>query len=228
MTDSDSLKNLVRESYDRLGNRYSSWAAGIRGSERERYTRYVLMSVPADSRVLDLGCGDGSLLTAQLSEQFQVTGVDISIAQLAYARENAPAAQFICADIGRLSLPLGSFDGVTAFYCLTHLPRPDLAGVLAAVAGWLRPGGRFVASFGSSENEGGIESDWLGVPMFFSGHAPQVNRQLVMDSGLVIEHDRLGVEDEGDRTVTFHWIAARKPPGQDRSRSGFTGSSFAW
>lgn len=213
MTDGESLRDLVRESYNRLGNRYSLWAQRVRNSERDQYTRYICKALPTGSRVLDLGCGDGSLLTAQLTRQFQVTGVDISHVQLALAKENAQTAQLICADISRLSLPPESFEGVTAFYCLTHLPRADLGGVLNRVGSWLRPGGLLVASFGSSEVEAGIEPDWLGVPMFFSGHAPERNRQLVMDSGLAIEHDGLGTEEEFDTSVTFHWIVGRKPPG---------------
>lgn len=210
MKDGESARRLVRASYDRLGERYATWAQGIRTSERERYTQCLLSTLPRGSRLLDLGCGDGSILTARLSAHFEVTGVDISRIQLAYARTNAPGAQFICADIPRLSLPSGSYDAVSAFYSLIHLPVNELPVTLKGIADWLRPGGILVASFGSEEHEGSVDPDWLGVPMYFSGHAPEVNCQLVREAGLVIDHQALGSDEEFNTSVTFHWIVARK------------------
>lgn len=209
--DPEQARRLVRASYDRLGRRYSEWASGIHSGARARFTELALDSLPPGSELLDLGCGDGSLLTIRLAERYHVTGVDISPVQLSLAQSMIPEARFICADICNLTMPANSFDAITAFYCLTHLPRPELPSTLKSIAGWLRPGGLFIASFGSTDHPGGVESDWIGVPMFFSGEASDTNRELVVEAGLTIEQDVLMTDIEGSTPVTFHWIVARKP-----------------
>jgi SAM-dependent methyltransferase len=211
LIDPHSAKRLVRHSYDRLGRRYREWARGIDSTARQSHTDYLLAELPDGSHVLDLGCGDGSLLTQRLTTRFRVVGVDISPIQLAEARANAIGAHFICADMSELTLPEETFHAVTAFYSLSHLPPSALPVVLRSIAGWLRPGGILIASLGCGEQEGAVEPDWIGVPMYFSGHVPETNRDLVARSGLHIEQDSLATDDEYGQAVTFQWIIARKP-----------------
>jgi SAM-dependent methyltransferase len=211
LSDPYSAKRLVRHSYDRLGRRYREWARGIASTARHAHSNYLLTELPEGSCVLDLGCGDGSLLTQRLTNRFRVVGVDISSIQLAEARANAIDAHFICADMSELTLPDETFHAVTAFYSLSHLPPSELPAVLRSIAGWLRPGGILIASLGCGEQDGAVEPDWIGVPMYFSGHASETNRDLVAQSGLRIEHDSLATDEEYGQAVTFHWIIARKP-----------------
>jgi SAM-dependent methyltransferase len=207
----DRARLLVRESYDRLGQRYAHWAQSNHDPVRARYTDALLESLAHGSRVLDLGCGDGSMLTARLAGRHDVTGVDISRIQLLQARASIPQARFICADITQLELPESTFDAIAAFYCLTHIPGPELTNVIKKVSRWLRPGGLLVSSMGTTDDPGSIEEDWLGVPMFFSGCPPDVNRRLLREVALVIESDQIEAVEEFGRTVRFHWIVARKP-----------------
>jgi SAM-dependent methyltransferase len=102
---------------------------------------------------------------------FRVTGVDASLAQIARARRNVPAASFIHADMTRAQFPADTFDAVSAFYSITHVPRDEHAALMQRIATWLRPNGFFVASFGSSEAD--WLGEWPGTPMFFSHHDPE-------------------------------------------------------
>jgi ubiquinone/menaquinone biosynthesis C-methylase UbiE len=202
-------KRLVRNSYDRLGARYSEWARQIHDDARERYRDMVMTTAPAGGRVLDLGCGDGSLLTRDLAERYHVVGVDLSLAQLRRARQIVPQAQFICADATALHLPAESFDAVVAFYSLNHVPREQLPDLFEAIHRWLRPGGLFVGSFGAGADPGSVEEGWIGVPMFFSGHEPATNRAIVEAAGLEPLSDRLETVDEHGEPVTFQWLVAK-------------------
>jgi SAM-dependent methyltransferase len=49
---------------------------------------------------------------------------------------------------------------------------------------------------------------WLGVPMFFSSHPPQRNRELLRQAGLRIEVDELVTMQEPEQEVTFQWVIA--------------------
>ena len=74
--------------------------------------------------MLDLGCGNGAK-TARLAARFDVVGVDLSEEQLRLARAAVPDATFVQADFAELDFPAGSFDAVTAFYSVMHVPRDE-------------------------------------------------------------------------------------------------------
>ena len=79
-------------------------------------------------------------------------------------------------DFTTIELPADAFDGVVAFFVFNHLPRAEHAPMFARVYSWLRPGGRFMLSLGASDTDDEVEEDWLGVPMFFAGFEPDVER----------------------------------------------------
>ena len=161
-------KRIVADGYDVIAQRYLEWSP-LRPSEaRRRYLDLACDLIPAGARVLELGCGAGIPMTAALADGRDVTGVDISATQIALARENVPSATFLQADMTALDFPPDSFDAVVAFYSLTHVPRDEVAPLLARIRGWLRPGGSFIATMGVEDDPGGIEDDWLGVHMYFS------------------------------------------------------------
>ncbi len=95
--------------------------------------------VSASQRVLDYGCGTGSL-TRLLSARFQVVaGYDPSEQSLSLARQQAPKATFY-GDEG--SIPDERFDVAILSGVLHHVPPPERASVLAQVVRKLEPGGR--------------------------------------------------------------------------------------
>jgi len=204
-------RRVVREGYDRMADRYTAWSVAPPGGQTERFLAEVVAAVPDGAEVLDLGCGQGAPVAEALAGRCRVTGVDASRAQLERARARVPAATFVEADIAALECPPSSVDAVTAFYSLTHLPRADQAVVIARVATWLRPAGVFCATLGGGDTLDEIEPEWLGVPMFFAGFAPETNRRLLIQAGLVPELDEVVDLREPDGIATFHYVIARKP-----------------
>jgi len=70
--------------------------------EREQVVHDLIARVPTAPRaIVDLGCGPGTStrLLAQRFPEARITGIDISEPMLAVARQRAPAAAFLCADI---------------------------------------------------------------------------------------------------------------------------------
>jgi SAM-dependent methyltransferase len=97
---------------------------------------------PVNPSWLDLACGQAwhfSLFPGRA----RMLGFDLSPAQLARAKRNAPHADFVCADIARAPLQTGSFDLITNFwagYC--YLGTYDrIVSLLHDVMDWTRPGG---------------------------------------------------------------------------------------
>ena len=205
-------KDLVERGYDRIGAEYERWSEEATDYAREYYLRVLLDSLSEGASVLDLGCGSGELLTRRLAERFQVTGVDLSTGMVELARCNVPNAKFIRGDMAAVEFAPESFDGVCAFYSLTHLPPDQLPALLHRVAGWLRPSGLFVASMSNEADPGGVQDDWVaGVPMYFAGYAAQKNEELVEEAGLSVARARLETIQEKGGDATFLWVVARKP-----------------
>ena len=156
------------------------------------------------------GYGAGLPVARTLAERFEVTGVDISQRQIELARQNVPNATFVHADMATVTFPEASFDAVGAFYALVHLPREQHAALFQAVASWLAPGGVFVATL-TGHGHPGLVEEWLGVPMYFSGHPSDISEALVQASGLEIVSAQEETIDEDGSPATFFWIVARKP-----------------
>ncbi|HWZ88834.1 MAG TPA: methyltransferase domain-containing protein [Polyangiaceae bacterium] len=98
-------------------------------------------------RVLDLGCGTGTL-TAEIARRGAlVTGVDSSPEMIAAAREKYAELSFEIQDGQALSYA-AEFDAVFSNAALHWMP--DAAGVLRGVERALVPGGRFVAELGGA------------------------------------------------------------------------------
>ena len=204
-------KRIVGQGYDTMAERYLAWSDLRPSPTRLRYLALARELIPPGSDVLELGCGAGIPMTAALARDRSVTGVDISTTQLEMARRNVPSAMFIKADMTTLTFEPASFDAVAAFYSLTHVPRDEQAGLIERIRGWLRPGGLFIASMGADDEPGDVESDWLGVDMYFSHFGAKANRRLVERAGLVIERTELAVEPEDRHDARFLWVVARAP-----------------
>ena len=207
---SDDPKRTVADGYDLIAQRYLDWSDLNPSSQRTRYLERLLALLPAGAELLELGCGAGIPVARALAERCRVTGVDISAAQIALARQHVPGATFIQADMAALDFPPALFDAVVGFYSLIHLPRAEHAALLGRIASWLRPGGLLLATMGAGDAPGSVEPDWLGAPMFWSHFDADTNRALVRQAGLDLLDDSVNVDDEHGQPVPFLWIVARK------------------
>ena len=176
-----------------------------------------LSKVPPGARVLDLGCGNGSMLGSFLDKGWQLVGVDISKTGIEQARKRWPGAQFEVGDAtGDLS-SLGQFDAIYSTEVIEHLvlPRRFAQNVFLL----LKPGGVVVVSVpyhGWLKNVAIALMDGYDAhhdPLFDWGHikfwSPSTLSRLFWEAGLD------GVEYRGSGRVPFLWksmvMVARKP-----------------
>ena len=102
------------------------------------------MDLPAQGRLLELGCGVGAQTEILLERHpgLDITAVDYQSTQLEAARRRiqSPRARFIQEDVTTLTFPDASFDAAFVCCLLEHLPNPSLA--LAQALRVLKPGAR--------------------------------------------------------------------------------------
>ena len=105
---------------------------------------------PEGARVLELGCGNGSMWKGQealIRRCSELLLTDLSPAMVAAARQTLGEwgpLRFAVADIQKLPFPDASFDAVIANMMLYHVP--DLHAGLSELRRVLKPGGRFCAA----------------------------------------------------------------------------------
>ena len=78
-------------------------------------------------RVLDVGCGLGTLAAAAAARGATVTGVDLAAGMLAEARRRHPAIEFVLGDAEDLPFADGAFDVALGAFIVNHLPHPERA-----------------------------------------------------------------------------------------------------
>jgi SAM-dependent methyltransferase len=111
----------------------------------------VLRHVAFDGRILDLGCGDGTLSSAIFRGQKSCTlvGLEPDPTDAEAARRSGIYTAVHCAPGDSIPEPDGAFDMVFSNSVLEHIPT--IEPVLAEVGRVLRAGGRFVFTVPSEE-----------------------------------------------------------------------------
>ncbi len=127
-----------------VGQRLAPAEAGARvaGFLRRRYRRWL----PADPQaaILDLGCGNGSVLYWLQQEGYtRLAGVDTSPEQVELARQVCPAVEKADARAFLAAHP-EQYDAILALDFLEHFRREEALPLLRGVHQALRPGGRVI------------------------------------------------------------------------------------
>ncbi len=206
---SDDRALLVASGYDAMIDTWEAWKDAIEDDPRVDWCRELLDRLPEGARVVELGCGGGTDETRSLAARFRLTGVDLSEAQLARARERVPEAEYLHADLTTVEFPAGSLSAVASFYVLNHVPRELLAPLFGRIRTWLRPGGLVLATLGASDLPGWT-GDFLGAPSYFSGYPPETNRRLLSDAAFTLVRDEVVTIREPEGDATFHWILGQR------------------
>ncbi len=176
-------------------------------------------------RLLDIACGTGNHLLF-LTDDFDLTGLDLSREQLAQARQKLPETEFHQANMLDFKLDQ-DYDVITClFRSIAYANRlEDLRQAIGKMAGHLRPGGVLIIDpFFTPENypEGKLLATFVNQPdlkIGRIGRADRDNRQAVWNlhhlvgrPGRVdyfVEHHRLGLYSQAEYQQTLEAVGLR-------------------
>lgn len=163
---------------------------------------------PAAGRldVLDLGCGPGTGAPLLRPHARRLTGLDLAPRMLDRARAAGGYDELLAGEVGGfLRAHLGAFDLIFAADVLSYSGRLD--GLLAAVAGALRPEG----NFGFTVEEDPAASGFRLHPSGRYSHTAAYVREVVRDAGLDLRFLFTGRgRSEGDVETEFTYGGARR------------------
>ncbi|MBY8992212.1 MAG: class I SAM-dependent methyltransferase [Candidatus Lokiarchaeota archaeon] len=189
-------KEIVRKGYNKVaGSLEEIFGIDKKGEDQIKFLSEFSSRIPLNSRVLDAGCGSGAY-SRILSENFEVTGVDISENQIKLAKKNAPKAQLICQDMTTLSFPDDYFNGILSFYAIIHIPREEHYQLLKNFYRILKINGIVLLTFHCTDDPESYVEDFFGpgIKMFWSGFDKASYLKMVQDAGFKIIWSRLVLE----------------------------------
>ena len=161
---------------------------------------------PAQKSLLDLCCGTGQLAQYFLERGYPVTGLDLSEAMLAHARENASMfvqagqAHFVQADASAFTLDERFGLVVSTYDALNHLSSLDaLQSCFASVYAVTQPGGLFIFDLNTRI---GLKR-WNGITVQESDDALVINRGIYDGGAKAYTRVNGFVRDEDERYTRF-------------------------
>lgn len=189
---------------------------------RERAFRERLLSFAGlrpGERVLDVGCGTGSLAILaklQVGPAGAVAGIDASAEMIAHARHKTDrkglAVDFRVAPAQALPFPAAQFDVVLSTLMLHHLPKPAHTQLASEARRVLRPGGRLlVVDF---ENSAAAKPSWRALHQRHGSIDPDEVVASLVSAGLEV----VARGPVSFKHLTF--VLARTPDELERDSSG--------
>lgn len=179
--------------------------AGRTITSRQARLMAFLAPLPPGASILELGCGAGGDTAEMLARGFNVRPTDGSPEMTGVASKHLGrrVETLLFHDLDEVE----AYDAVWANACLLHVPRPELADVLARIRRALKPAGVFYASYKEGDGDGRDtldryynypSPDWLRATYAEAGNW----NALSIESGEVIGFD--------DKAASMLFVVVRK------------------
>ncbi|NKN38578.1 class I SAM-dependent methyltransferase [Agrobacterium sp. a22-2] len=161
-------------------------------------------TLPAGSTVLDIGCGSGEPMAAELiTRGYRLTGVDSSATLIGLCRARFPEHGWHVGDMRRLALD-ARFDALLAWHSFFHLTGEEQRAMFARFAAHAADGAMLMFTSGPAEGE--AIGTFEGEPLYHASLAPDDYQRLLEGHGF--ELLALISEDPACGGATV-WLARR-------------------
>ena len=179
--------------------------AGREITSRKARLAAFLALLPPGGRILELGCGAGGDTAEMLAQGFNIRATDGSpeMADVASKHLGRTVETLLFHDLDEVE----AYDAVWANACLLHVPRAELADILARIWRAMKAEGVFYASYKEGDGDG---RDTLN--RYYNYPSPDWLRATYSEAGnwssLSIETGEIMGFD--DKMATMLFVVARK------------------
>ncbi len=197
------LAEAIVGHYERHATDWDSDRRKSGWNDKHWHDRFV-QGLPEHASVLDLGCGGGMPVAANLvGHGLRVTGVDSSPTLISLSRSRLPDQDWVVADMRALSLGR-TFDGVLAWDSFFHLKPDDQREMFPVFAAHAAKAASIMFNTGPMYGE--AIGSYRGDPLYHASLDPTEYEDLLAASGFDLIAHAAEDPQAGGRTV---WLARR-------------------
>ena len=175
----DYIHSLTIEIYEKHAEAWDEHRPRIL-FEQNWLDKFIAL-LPANGRVLDIGCGAGEPISEYLiKSEFRLTGLDASKNMLSISKSRFPTANWIKMDMRDLNLDM-KFDGIISWDSFFHLNQEEQRQVLILFIDHLTSDGSLLLTIGDKSGEviGTVE----GEEVYHSSLDPEEYKEILYKFG---------------------------------------------
>lgn len=176
----------IGAAYDRIAER---WSADDFPRDNGIAAHRRAIAFLTDRRTaLDIGCGSsGRIIDLLIAEGFTVAGVDVSARMVELARQRHPGIDIHHADVCEWTFP-GTYDLISAWDSIWHVPLGDQARLLRKILAALNPKGVCIFTMGGVDRPEEITDTYMGPRVYYGSLGIPGTLALVAESGCICRH----------------------------------------
>ncbi len=147
--------NKIARSYNRVADDYFN-QIGLLGLSEKALKKFLKL-LPGKAKILDVGCGGGQDSKFLANQGCSVMGIDISKEMIKIAKDYAPEAVFLLADL--MDLPASKkYDGIWCCRVFHHISLDDQTKFIKKLKVLLKKNGILYLTAFVSDQKGDYES----------------------------------------------------------------------
>ena len=190
----------VQTGYDQIVLEYAKRNHATMADNLVALAQGLIQHVGKNGHMVEIGCGTGRDMAWFESQGTTVTGIDLSMGMLRYAREKVDGN--LCSmNMRYLGFCNSCFDGAWCCASLLHLPKVEAVFAIQEIRRILKLGGMLVLSVQEGNSEGWEESYVSGVKRFFARY--RINEM----SNILSKNGFSGLKSNSSREVHREWLS---------------------
>ena len=194
------LYRRVRNTYDQIVLEFAKRHHFNMADSLVVLAQELIQHLGDNGSLVDIGCGTGRDMAWFESQGITVTGIDLSMGMLAYARENV-RGNLIAMNMRNLGFCDAYFDGVWCCASLLHLPKAEAAYALQEIRRILKFGGVLILSIQEGSNEGWEDGSIPGAKRFFARYKDNEMRNILIKNKFAV------LKTDSSQTAERNWLS---------------------
>jgi ubiquinone/menaquinone biosynthesis C-methylase UbiE len=180
------ISRHVQTAYDQIVLAYADRNHGTMADNLIALAERLVRHTGRGAHLIDVGCGTGRDLAWFELHGLAVTGIDLSLGMLTYARGHV-SGYLLTMHMGHLGFRHAQCDGAWCCASLLHVPKREAADVLGEIRRVLKAGSMLIVSLQEGHGERWEEGYVPGMRCFFARYQADELRRLLCSPGFSVD-----------------------------------------